>query len=104
PVWLIEPLPASPDNLARLEAVGNAIRVLTGGDAVENVDRLLRLPGTINYPKAPKRAAGRIPIMARLLGPPDPIPRYTLEQLEAAFPPGPVGATAASGQGAASTP
>lgn len=32
-----------------------------------NVDRLLRVPGTINYPNAKKRERGRVPVMASLL-------------------------------------
>ena len=36
-------------------------------DRCHNVDRIMRVPGTINWPDARKRAAGRVPTMARLL-------------------------------------
>lgn len=38
-----------------------------GGDSCHNVDRILRLPGTINRPNKKKRKAGRIPRRAELL-------------------------------------
>ena len=38
-----------------------------GGDNCHNVDRVLRLPGTLNLPNAKKRAAGRKPAMAMLV-------------------------------------
>jgi hypothetical protein len=69
PVWLIEPLPASPNAQQHLEAIGRTIGDRTGSDRVENVDRILRLPGTINHPNARKRAAGRTRCMASLLEP-----------------------------------
>jgi hypothetical protein len=37
------------------------------GDACWDIDRLLRLPGTVNYPNGKKRAAGRIPDLAALI-------------------------------------
>ena len=38
-----------------------------GGDHCHNIDRLLRLPGTMNYPNAKKQAWGREPIQAELI-------------------------------------
>jgi hypothetical protein len=33
----------------------------------QNIDRVLRLPGTVNWPDAHKRSLGRVPVMSRLL-------------------------------------
>lgn len=50
------------------EAQGRAIRHAVGGDAVQNIDRIMRLPGTINYPDAKKAALGRVKRQAALIG------------------------------------
>ena len=48
-----------------VEVVNKAIASVTGGDpACWNVDRLFRVPGTINYPSATKQARGRKPALA----------------------------------------
>ena len=60
PLWLLDvPVPASPNVVARLEALGERLEPMTGSDAVRNIDRILRLPFTKNYPNAKKQAAGR---------------------------------------------
>lgn len=38
-----------------------------GGDSCHNVDRVLRLPGTVNWPDSRKRAKGRVPVLARIV-------------------------------------
>jgi hypothetical protein len=48
------------------------------GDRCHNVDRIMRLPGTINVPDAKKTRAGRKPVLARLLPHDDPVPTYDL--------------------------
>jgi hypothetical protein len=35
-----------------------------GGDKTHNVDRIMRIPGTINMPNKKKREAGRAPALA----------------------------------------
>jgi energy-coupling factor transporter ATP-binding protein EcfA2 len=51
-------------DLDRVERANRQIAAELGGDHCQNVDRLLRLPGTINLPNAEKRAAGREPTLA----------------------------------------
>jgi hypothetical protein len=61
PIWMFAAsLPATAENLRRAEALGKRIAELTGGDPVQNVDRILRLPFTINRPDQKKRDAGRV--------------------------------------------
>lgn len=53
---------------ARVEALNARLAAGLGGDpAVKDVCRLLRLPGTTNFPNATKRARGRVEAPARLL-------------------------------------
>jgi hypothetical protein len=81
---LREPLLATPDIVARVEALGLRIAATVGGDAVQNVDRIMRFPFTLNHPDAKKRAAGRTVCPSGTVGG-DEGPRYTLEELETAF-------------------
>jgi hypothetical protein len=60
PVWLFDqPLQATSEAIAEAEAVGRRLAALANGDPVQNVDRILRLPFTLNHPNAAKRKAGR---------------------------------------------
>lgn len=43
------------------------LETVFGGDHCHNIDRIMRLPGTINVPDEKKRAKGRIPELAKLL-------------------------------------
>jgi hypothetical protein len=56
-----------------------------------NVDRVLRLPGSINWPDAHKRSLGRVPVMARLLRVTDAVhdPKTFATAARAAKPKGP---------------
>lgn len=62
-----------------------ALERLLRGDNCHNHDRLMRVPGTVNYPNAKKRAAGRKPAMAAVLEPDDGV-TYPLQALVAAYP------------------
>jgi hypothetical protein len=64
PLWLLHEPTAEFD---RAEQINKAIAQALEGDNCQNVDRLLRLPGTINLPNAKKRAAGRTPTLARIM-------------------------------------
>jgi hypothetical protein len=68
PIWLLpEPIVATPQAVARSEALSRRIADLAGGDAVQNIDRILRMPFTLNFPDETKRAAGRIVCASGLL-------------------------------------
>jgi hypothetical protein len=49
------------------ENQGRAMAEHLGGDAVQNIDRILRLPGPLNIPDQKKREAGRVPRRAEVV-------------------------------------
>jgi hypothetical protein len=91
PIWLlVEPLEVTHDDdkpcavTARVEALGRGIAQRWGGDPVQNIDRILRVPWMINHPKKDKRDAGQTTQLAAVVHPPT-VHRYSLEQLEQAW-------------------
>lgn len=74
-----------------------AIELALGGDNCHDISRIMRLPGTVNFPDFKKAAKGRVPKVARLL-PSDTTSVYPLSRFAKARP---VAANAlASGSGA----
>lgn len=70
---------------ASVEAQSDGIRLLLDSDHTFNVDRILRLPGTINLPDATKRRKGRKERQATVTDlRPD---RFGMDQLEKAYKP-----------------
>jgi hypothetical protein len=63
---LAQPVPVN-GNIAALEAYNRGLEQALGGDHCHNIDRIMRLPGTINLPDARKRAAGRIEVLAEVI-------------------------------------
>jgi len=60
PLWITTREELTADTLIRrIEAENAAIGAELGADSTHHVDRLLRLPGTVNYPNRKKREAGR---------------------------------------------
>jgi len=51
-------------DLERVERINRQLAADLGGDNCHNIDRIMRLPGTINLPNAKKRKAGRVPKLA----------------------------------------
>ena len=82
------PLEATPDVIRRVEAISRSFVAERGSDFVANPDRLLRLPGFINYPNKNKAQAGQPEMQATLVFASGR--RYSLEDLERAFKPPPL--------------
>ncbi len=56
-----EVIKATPKNIERVEYANRKIAHATGGDSCHNVDRILRVPGTKNWPNKKKKAIGYKP-------------------------------------------
>ena len=66
-LWRLK-VPLGPGYESRVEAINKAIMKVLGTKAgTQNIDRILRLPGTINHPNAAKRAKGRVACKATLV-------------------------------------
>jgi hypothetical protein len=66
---LADPLPINGE-LERAEEAkryNQQLEILFGADHCHNVDRIMRLPGTINLPDAKKAKKGRVPTLAELV-------------------------------------
>lgn len=55
------------DRAIELEAYNLQIEVLMQADACHNIDRIMRLPGTVNIPNAKKRKKGRVEAVATVV-------------------------------------
>ncbi|NDW53899.1 DNA-primase RepB domain-containing protein [Aliiroseovarius sp. PrR006] len=62
--WLLdEPM----SDLKKAEEINKGLAERLGGDNCHNVDRIMRVPGSINWPNTKKRRAGRKPVLAHVL-------------------------------------
>lgn len=57
----------SEEKAAELEAYNMQLEVLFQGDNCHNIDRIMRLPGTINLPNDKKRKKGRVEALAKVV-------------------------------------
>ncbi|MBT5239687.1 MAG: AAA family ATPase [Rhodospirillaceae bacterium] len=64
--WLLEKPIKAQKNRERAETVGKHLASQIGGDAVQNIDRIMRLPGTVNLPNKVKRQNGQKKALAFL--------------------------------------
>ena len=55
------------DDFKKVEAVNQALADVFEGDNCHNIDRLMRVPGTINFPNSIKLKRGREPKLAKLV-------------------------------------
>ena len=68
PLWqLADPIEANPEYRQAAESLCAQIEAALGAKGTHNCDRLLRVPGTRNFPNAKKRKLGRGETQARLL-------------------------------------
>jgi hypothetical protein len=84
PLWRLS---FAPKEWGPIENINRSIAKKLGADNCHNIDRLLRVPGTINWPDAKKRARGRVPVMATLAHAGSHEAIYTPDDLTRAFPP-----------------
>lgn len=73
-------------NLASIEAINLQVRHWFEADACHNIDRLMRVPGSVNYPDKRKIARGRSPRLAGWAMVDEGV-SYQPEDLAASFPP-----------------
>jgi hypothetical protein len=66
---LVEPIEINGDLVRAEEAAryNQQLEAVFGADACHNIDRIMRLPGTMNLPNAKKRKAGRTPVLAQVI-------------------------------------
>jgi Mesyanzhinovviridae DNA primase len=64
---LTEPVTVTDENRDYLKSLNIALADQLGGDDCENLDRVMRLPFTVNRPNAKKTKAGRVPVLADIV-------------------------------------
>lgn len=81
-LWRLE----GSQNAQDVEAVNlSIIHAFDGDRGTQNVDRLLRVPGTVNWPNKRKREQGRVPVLAKVIQH-DNGTRYSVATLTQTFP------------------
>jgi hypothetical protein len=74
------------ENLAAIEGINTQVRDYFEADACQNIDRLMRVPGSVNWPDKKKQMRGRVAKIARFVTADDGVV-YEPHALAAAFPP-----------------
>jgi hypothetical protein len=98
--WLLDNEHATPDEATRAEAelYNLHIETVLQADACHNIDRIMRLPGTVNLPNKKKRDKGRVPCPTSVVEV-DWNRIYSLKEFQRALPiKEDVGAAAATGR------
>jgi hypothetical protein len=89
-IWHLEPAVPADGNIERAEGIARTIGARFGGDNTWNIDRIMRLAGTVNVPTPDKAAQGRKPATATVLVEYSKGKPFTIEQLEEWAPPTPM--------------
>lgn len=66
-LWRLHTPLQSPEELEAADAYNQELERRLGGDHCHNIDRILRLPGTTNWPDARKIRRGRLPARAHVV-------------------------------------
>jgi hypothetical protein len=77
---LAEPVTVTAENREDIKARNIALADQLGGDDCENLDRVMRLPFTVNRPNAKKIKAGRVPVLADVVSDLRGLVVYTVEE------------------------
>lgn len=64
---LRQPVAVTVDNLEELEGYNRELEIQLGGDHCHNIDRIMRLSGTLNIPSEKKRKRGRVISLAKVV-------------------------------------
>jgi hypothetical protein len=83
--WFLKAKLAADDFARVAEDQGRGIKQELDGDSVQNIDRLMRLPGTLNIPNSKKRARGRTERRVTVLN--ESGQRYQLKDISGRFAP-----------------
>ncbi len=78
------PLDGTPEEFEEAKRYNKQIEILLGGDNCHNVDRIMRLPGTVNRPDRRKRTKGRKDALASLALWDENCPTYDLSEFQKA--------------------
>ena len=82
--FAIDPVTVTDENRNAIKARNIALADRLGGDDCENLDRVMRLPFTVNRPNARKIKAGRVPVLADIVSDDRDFTLYTLDGFQPA--------------------
>ena len=83
--WTMNPpIKVTDDNRRELKSRNKFLREVFEADPCENLDRVMRLPGTVNHPDLAKIKRGRVPVLARVVvdNRDDPLSEYLLSEFQ----------------------
>jgi hypothetical protein len=82
--FAIDPVAVTDENRDAIKARNIALAERLGGDDCENLDRVMRLPFTVNRPNAKKLKAGRVPVLADIVDDSRAYMAYNISQFKQA--------------------